>query len=208
MSGLLVDPAEQEQGLGAAELFVSEIPPLTALAARAGLAVLAAAAWPEPGDGELPKLAGFVHSSFNPLVAATAGRCLQRRGERAPAPVTAIVLATSLGDVASAAHVAEAVDTGGRVGPLFFFQSVPNAVAGHVAARWRLTGPVVCVDSTDAALTVARLLLADGDADEVLVILLEQAAVPEAITGANHDTAAAVLLADSTADGTAERGTS
>jgi hypothetical protein len=198
MSGLLVDP--QEQGLGAAELFVEEIPPLTALAARAGLDVLAAADWPQPGDGELPKLAGFVHSTFNPLVAAVAGRCLQRREESAPPMVTGIVLVTALGDVASAAHVAGAVDTGGRVGPLFFFQSVPNAVAGHVAAKWGLTGPVVCVDSTDAGLTVARLLLADGDAGEVLVILLEQAAAPEAVTGTSHDTAAAVLLA--------ERGTS
>lgn len=194
MSGLLMDPAEQ--GLGAAELFVEDIPPLTALAARAGLDVVAAADWPEPGDEELPKLAGFVHSSFNPLVAATAGRCLQRRAESAPPAVTAIVLVTSLGDVASATHVAEAVDAGGRVGPLFFFQSVPNAVAGLVASRWRLTGPVVCVDSTDAGLTVARLLLADGDADEVLVILLEQAAAPEAITGTSHDTAAAVLVAE------------
>ena len=34
---------------------------------------------------------------------------------------------------------------GDRVGPLLFFQSVPNAVAGHVAARWGLTGPVVCL---------------------------------------------------------------
>ncbi|MEV4517178.1 beta-ketoacyl synthase chain length factor [Dactylosporangium sp. NPDC049525] len=172
---------------------------------RAGLEVLAAGSWPEPGDEELPKLAGFVHSSFNPLVAATAGRCLQRRLESAPPAVTAIVLVTSLGDVASATHVAEAVDAGGRVGPLFFFQSVPNAVAGHVAARWRLTGPVVCVDSTDAGLTVARLLLADGDADEVLVILLEQAAVPEAITGAGHETAAAVLLAERATERAAER---
>lgn len=203
MSGLILDP--QEQGLGAAELFVEEIPPLTALAVRAGLDVVAAAGWPEPGDEELPKLAGFVHSSFSPLVAAAAGRCLQRRAESAPPAVTAIVLVTALGDVSSAAHVAGAVDTGGRVGPLFFFQSVPNAVAGHVAAKWQLTGPVVCVDSTDAGLTVARLLLADGDAGEVLVILLEQAVVPAAITGTtSHDTAAAVLLAATTA----ERGTS
>ncbi|MET7426425.1 beta-ketoacyl synthase chain length factor [Dactylosporangium sp. NPDC005555] len=196
MTGLLIGPEDQERGLGAAELFVEDIPPLTALAVRAGLDVAAAADWPEPGDEELPKLAGFVHSTFNPLVAATAGRCLQRRAESAPSAVTAIVLVTSTGDVASAAHVAAAVDTGGRVGPLFFFQSVPNAVAGHVAARWQLTGPVVCVDSTDAGLTVARLLLADGDADEVLVILLEQAAAPEAITGTSHDTASAVVVVE------------
>ena len=195
MSGLVVEPNGQ-QGLGSAELLVEDVPPLTALATRAGLEVIAAAGWPEPGDEELPKLAGFVHSSFNPLVAATAGRCLQRRAESAPPAVTAIVLVTALGDVASATHVAEAVDTGGRVGPLFFFQSVPNAVAGHVAAKWQLTGPVVCVDSTDARLGVARLLLADGDADEVLVVLLEQATVPEAITGTSHDTAAAVLVTE------------
>ncbi|GAA1512878.1 hypothetical protein GCM10009827_029130 [Dactylosporangium maewongense] len=196
MSELILDPTEHEQGLGTAELFVEEIPPLTALATRAGLDVVAAADWPEPGDEELPKLAGFVHSSFNPLVAATAGRCLQRRAESAPPAVTAIVLVTSTGDAASAAHVAGAVDAGGRIGPLFFFQSVPNAVAGHVAAKWGLTGPVVCVDSTDAGLDVARLLLADGDAGEVLVVLLEQATVPEAITGTSHDTASAVVVVE------------
>jgi hypothetical protein len=178
--------------LGTAELFVEQLPPLTALAARAGLDVTAAADWPEPGDEDLPKLAGFVHSTFNPLVAATAGRCLQRRPASASPAVTAIVLVTALGDVASAAHVAAAVDGGGRVGPLFFFQSVPNAVAGHVAAKWGLTGPVVCVDSTDAGLAVARLLLADGDADEVLVVLLE--------TGTGHETASAVLLAECTVE--------
>ncbi|GAA2601811.1 hypothetical protein GCM10010399_35720 [Dactylosporangium fulvum] len=172
---------------------VEDLVPLTAEAARTGFAVVAAAGWPEPGDERPPALAGFIHSAFNPLVAAVAGRCLQRRPESASTgdgpPTTGIVLVSALGDVASAAHVAETVDRGGRVGPLFFFQSVPNAVAGHIAARWGLTGPVACVGDTASGLDAARLLLADGDAGEVLLV-----EVRHDTTG--HETAAAVLVAD------------
>ena len=62
------------------------------------------------------------------------------------------VMVTALGDVTSATRVAAAVDAAGRVPPLQFFQAVPNAVAGHLAARWQLTGPVVCVSGTAAGL--------------------------------------------------------
>jgi len=194
--------------------------PLTARALQAGLDVRAAAEWPEPGDEEPPKLAGFVHSTFSPLVAGVAGRCLQRRPEsasptviptRTPAAglfpagrdadadatldtepaVVGLVLVTALGDADSAAHVGAAVDAGGRIGPLFFFQSVPNAVLGHVAARWALTGPVVCVGGTESGLDIARLLLADGDADEVLLVELTSAS-----TDGTDGIAAAVLVAD------------
>ncbi|MET7396060.1 hypothetical protein ABZS66_21455 [Dactylosporangium sp. NPDC005572] len=160
-------------------------------AQRAGLAVAASAAWPEPGDGPPPALAGFVHSAFNPLVAAVSGRCIERHRESAPTrtATTAVVLVSAVGDAASAAHVAGAVDHGGRVGPLFFFQSVPNAVAGHVAARWSLTGPVVCVGDTAAGLDVARLLLADGDADEALLVELRH-------DTAGRETATAVVVAE------------
>lgn len=66
--------------------------------------------------------------------------------------------------------------------PLLFFQSNPNAVLGLVAARWKLTGPVVAVSPLGTvpgemppdALELAALLLADGDADQVLVIAAEQ----------------------------------
>jgi hypothetical protein len=149
-----------------------------------GLRVLAEARWPEPGDDAPPTLPGFVHSSFSPVVAAVADRCLTRRhGERpAPPPVaarTAVVLVSAAGDRASAAHVRATVATGGRPGPLFFFQSVPNSVAGHVAARWGLGGPVVCVAPTGDPLAEgaaeAELLRHDGDADETLLIMIEQA---------------------------------
>jgi hypothetical protein len=131
-----------------------------------GLIQLAAAEW--AAGIEPPRLAGFVHSGFSPLIAAVAGRCLE--AAPGPEPDTALVLVSDLGDVDSAVHVAAAVDGGARVGPLFFFQSVPNAVLGHIAAKWALHGPVSCVCDTTSGLDTARGLLADGDARRVLLI--------------------------------------
>ncbi|WP_329172151.1 hypothetical protein [Streptomyces sp. NBC_01477] len=162
---------------------------LAGQAEAAGLRVLAAAAWPESAaDRVPPPLAGFVVSSFSPLAAETARRCLARR-PAAAAAVTAVIVVSPLGDLAGAVHVAGVVEGGGRPGPLLFFQAVPNAVAGHVAARWELTGPVVCVGDTGAGLDVAALLLEDGDADEALLVRVDQAA-----TAAARDRAGAVLL--------------
>ncbi len=86
--------------------------------------------------------------------------------------------------------------------PLLFFQSNPNAVLGHIAARWQLTGPVVAVSPDGAApgevppdaLELAELLLADGDADQVLVIAAEQTDPGEAHAPL-ADRAVAVLVA-------------
>lgn len=168
---------------------------LAEAADAAGLRVLASAAWPESAaDRVPPPIAGFIVSSFSPLVAETARRCLGRWADEGSAgPVTAVVVVSPLGDLAGAVHVAEAVDGGTRLGPLLFFQAVPNAVAGHVAALWRLTGPVVCVGDTRGGLDVAALLLADGDADQALLIRVDQAHTA-ADTPAAHDRAAAVLL--------------
>jgi hypothetical protein len=164
---------------------------LHAAAAAAGLTVLASASWPQTdADGEVPALAGFIESNFSPLLAEVAARAL--RGRAAPPPpgtVTAIVMVTALGDVTSAARVAAAVDAGNRVPPLQFFQSVPNAVAGHLAVRWHLTGPVVCVSGTRAGLDVAALLIEDADADEVLVVRVDLA-----VTEGDRDCGAAILL--------------
>ncbi|MFC0006512.1 beta-ketoacyl synthase chain length factor [Micromonospora siamensis] len=161
-----------------------------------GPVVLARAAWPEPGDAAPPPLPGFVHSPFHPLVAAVAQRCLSRRPEgTAPGERTAVVLVSARGDRPSAEQVRTAVAGGARVGPLFFFQSVPNSVAGLVAARHGLRGPVVCLAPTgdpqaDGTAEV-DLLLYDGDADEALLVLIEQA--PDA-----PGTAVAVLLGGGT----------
>ena len=164
---------------------------LHAAAAAVGLRVCSSAAWPETGaDGEVPALGGFIDSSFSPLLAEVAGRALRRRGQPGePGTVTAIVMVTALGDVTSAARVAAAVDAGQRVPPLQFFQAVPNAVAGHLAARWQLTGPVVCVSGTTAALEVAALLIGDADADEALVVRVDLA-----VTDGDEDRAAAILV--------------
>jgi hypothetical protein len=169
---------------------------LRAAAAAAGLTVLSSACWPEEeDDGEVTPLPGFIESTFSPLIAEVGARALSRRDPpRADDMVTAIVLVTALGDVTSAVRVAAAVDTGRRVPPLLFYQSVPNAVAGYLAARWRLTGPVACLSGTWAALEAAALLIDDADADESLVVSVDLAR-----TGDDRDRAAAVLVAKTTA---------
>jgi hypothetical protein len=164
---------------------------LHAAAAAAGLTVSSSASWPETdADGEVAALAGFIESNFSPLLAEVAGRALRRRGKPQPSgKVTAVVMVTALGDVTSATRVAAAVDSGKRVSPLMFFQSVPNAVAGYLAARWHLTGPVVCVSGTSAGLDLAALLIDDADADEALVVRVDLA-----VTGGDGDHGAAILV--------------
>ena len=164
---------------------------LHAAAAAARLTVSSSACWPETdADGEPAALAGFIESNFSPLLAEVAGRALRRRGKPQPsAAVTAVVMVTALGDVTSATRVAAAVDSGARVSPLMFFQSVPNAVAGYLAARWHLTGPVACVSGTSAGLDMAALLIDDADADEALVIRVDLA-----VTRGDEDRGAAILV--------------
>jgi len=152
------------------------------------LAELATATLPE---GTVPPpLPGFVVSSFSPLAAAAADRCLAARHGSPPAADdlgerTAVVLVSGSGDARMTEHVARAVDDGTRIGPLLFFQAVPNSVAGHIAARWGLRGPVVCLcpvgDPRAEGLAQARLLIDDGEADEVLVVEVEQPGAAHAL---------------------------
>jgi 3-oxoacyl-(acyl-carrier-protein) synthase len=164
---------------------------LAAAAAAADLTVSSSASWPEAdADDQVTPLAGFIESNFSPLLAEVAVRALRSRAQpQASGKVTAIVVVTALGDVTTATRTAAAVDAGARVSPLLFFQSVPNAVAGYLAARWHLTGPVVCVSGTSAGLDVAALLIADGDADEALVVRVDLA-----VTEGDADRAAAILV--------------
>ncbi|MFG3054865.1 hypothetical protein ACGFZP_28485 [Kitasatospora sp. NPDC048239] len=167
-----------------------------------GLRILAQAGWPDPDVREpLPPIPGFTASSFNPLVAETAERCLRAHHGAAPAPGrTALLLASAGGDRATARAIEEAAASDRRVPPLLFFQSNPNAVLGHIAARWGLTGPVVAISPAATrpgrvpqdALDLAELILADGDADQVLVIAAEQA---DAGQGADHAVALLVTTA-------------
>jgi hypothetical protein len=115
--------------------------------------------------GEPPGVPGFVVSAFNPMAVAAAERCLADAPER---PSRTGVVLVSDGDRTSAEHVRRLVAEGKRIGPLLFFQSVPNSVAGWIAAKWDLRGPVVCV--TDGGFDEAELLIGDGDADQVLIV--------------------------------------
>jgi hypothetical protein len=167
--------------------------------AASSSAILAEARWPRaPGDTVKP-IPGFIASSFSPLVAEVAQRCLrgyfgtppadQARGER-----TGVLLASASGDLGTAVENARAVDEGRRVPPLLFFQSNPNAVVGYLTARWGLSGPVVCTIPSGEALADARecaaLMIADGDADAVLVIVADQARPGSG----GHDHAVALLI--------------
>jgi 3-oxoacyl-(acyl-carrier-protein) synthase len=170
--------------------------------ALAGLRVRACAHWPTASDngrGQPSPIPGFVESTFSPLVADAGHRCLLACYGAPPVPAddgerTAILIVSRYGDVQSAAAVARAVDKGERVGPLMFYQSVPNAVAGHLALTWGLRGPVVCVspaaDPVAQTVQLAGLLVAEGDVDRVLVILAEQGCV-----NGGRDYALAALVA-------------
>ncbi|HEX9034472.1 MAG TPA: beta-ketoacyl synthase chain length factor [Streptosporangiaceae bacterium] len=145
-----------------------------------GTTVLARAHWPAGQVQSLPAVAGFVVSAFSPLAAALADLCLTSYfgdppGDPALGERTAIVLASGTGDLPTAAAVASAVTEGRRVPPLLFYQSNPNAVAGHIAARWGLAGPVTCTvsaaDPLAEAMSDAALLIADGAAHAALVIV-------------------------------------
>jgi hypothetical protein len=147
------------------------------------LVVLARAEWPTDPAARLPALPGFITSSFSPLAAEVAEQCLRRYLGAPPASPdlgerTAVVLASSTGDIATAAAVASAVDEGRRVPPLLFFQSNQNAVVGYIAARWGLAGPVACTipaaDALTDAMASAVLLIEDGDASAALVIVADQ----------------------------------
>jgi hypothetical protein len=150
--------------------------------AAGGPAVLARSQWPATEDDTLTPVAGFTLSTFSPLVAEVAERCLRARYGAPPAVpahagVTALVLASARGDVTTTEAAAAAAGEGRRVPPLLFFQSNPNAVLGWVAARWELTGPVLSIapagDLLADGTAVAELLIADGEAAEVLVIAAE-----------------------------------
>lgn len=194
---------------------VSVDPVVRSAVATGRLRVLARAYWPEATDegAAPPAVPGFIVSSFNPLVIEVAERCLRRVFGEPPAAEprraagVGILLSSAGGDQGTARALAEAVAAGARVPPLLFFQSNPNAVLGHVAARWGLAGPVIslgpaatgrcetpeqtCRLSLTEALTAAAVLIGDGDAREALVLAVEQGTVP----GAAGDRAVALYVA-------------
>ncbi|MEN3584862.1 beta-ketoacyl synthase chain length factor [Streptomyces sp. ZYX-F-203] len=162
------------------------------------LTVLARATWSAADDDRPPSLPGFTASPFAPIIAHVADRCLAAWHERPPVPDdraegTAVVMVSRLGDMATEAAVVDSVDRGTKASPLLFYQSVPSAVLGVVSARWNLGGAVVCVspagDPLEDGRDLAGLLIEDGDARDVLLVLVELATREDLV-----DRAEALLL--------------
>ena len=158
-------------------------PPGPLAGTAGGLVVLARSVWPARPPAALPAVPGFVLSSFSPLAAHLAELCLIQYFGSPPADPgrgrqTAIVLASTTGDVGTAVEVAKAVDQGRSVPPLLFYQSNPNAVAGHIATRWGFEGPVTCTVPARRgladAMDSAALLIEGAEAEAALVILADQ----------------------------------
>lgn len=124
---------------------------------------------------------GFVVSSFNPMVNAVAGACAEELSEAERAG-TALLLATVLGDIVTADTASLRLAEGHHHNPLLFYQSIPNAILGHVARRYGLAGAVTCVagfaDVVGEALEVAEIALLSSDAEQVLLVYVEQASTP------------------------------
>ncbi|MFJ5264912.1 beta-ketoacyl synthase chain length factor [Streptomyces sp. NPDC088387] len=149
------------------------------------LTVLARTAWSADTDERPPNLPGFTASPFAPIIAHVADVCLRERHQEPPVPAEradsiAMVLVSQLGDMATEAAVVGSVDTGSKASPLLFYQSVPSAVLGFVSARWGLGGPVICIspagDPLTEAMDLAELLIEDGSAGDVLLVLVELSA--------------------------------
>ncbi|MGW0705571.1 beta-ketoacyl synthase chain length factor [Streptomyces sp. NPDC002643] len=148
------------------------------------LTVVARASWSADSGEQPPNLPGFTASPFAPIIAHIADACLSERFGEPPlaaerAEDTAMVLVSRLGDMATEAAVTGSVDTGSKASPLLFYQSVPSAVLGVVSARWGLGGPVICVspagDPPAEGMDLAELLIEDGSAGDVLLVLVELA---------------------------------
>lgn len=148
------------------------------------LTVLARASWCAATDQRPPDLPGFTASPFAPIIAHVADLCLTARYQGAPVPPdraesTAMVMVSQLGDMATEAAVVGSVDQGTKASPLLFFQSVPSAVLGVVSARWNLGGAVISIspagDPLAEGMDLAQLLIEDGSARDVLLVLVELA---------------------------------
>jgi hypothetical protein len=90
-----------------------------------------------------------------------------------------MVVVSQLGDMATEAAVVGSVDKGTKASPLLFFQSVPSAVLGVVSARWNIGGAVLSIcpagDPLAEGMDLAQLLIEDGGATDVLLVLIELA---------------------------------
>ncbi|MFD3308107.1 hypothetical protein [Streptomyces sp. NPDC058694] len=127
------------------------------------------------GDIPLPRLPGFVESAFSPLAYEAARLCLAEPpgdGSR-----TAVALASTAGDTATADLASRRMVSGRVHNPLLFMQATPNSVLGYLSREFAITGQMFSLSTLDDPVTellsMADLLLEDPEVDRVLVIGVE-----------------------------------
>lgn len=132
---------------------------------------------PDGSPGEpvkLPKVPGFVESSFSPLIRAVVARCLDGEPLGDDGATTALVLATTFGDATTSDLGSRLLTSGQVANPLLFYQSVPTTILGVIARDFGITGPTMCFsarsDLRGEALDLVDVLLADEGVDQVLLV--------------------------------------
>lgn len=161
-------------------------------------------------DEELPDVPGFFLSRFAPALREAARRCLSHltleelsalRGSR-----TAIVLGSAFGDTATMEVVGRELAERSVVQPLLFHQAVPTPILSLIARDYGITGAISCVstmeDTSADAHAVAQIILAEDDADAVLVIVADLEPTERTRTRAGELTGVAVTPPDGTTTAT------
>jgi hypothetical protein len=142
----------------------------------------------EPGDVEHSQwdparpsgarpIPGFIESSFNPLVYAAVRRLFDsgafRGGDK-----TALLLGSMFGDATTTDLASRLLIQGKPDNALLFYQSVVNSVVGYIARDMGISGTTLCQSGgglTSMLLEQASLLLASGDANQVILVGAEVA---------------------------------
>lgn len=129
----------------------------------------------QSGDIPLPRLSGFVESSFSPLAYEVSRQCLTERpgdGSR-----TAVALASLMGDTTTADLASRRMVSGRVHNPLLFMQATANSVLGYMSREFGITGQMFSLSTLDNPVTellaMAELLLEDPGLDRVLVLGVE-----------------------------------
>lgn len=150
-----------------------------------------------PLTAELAPVPGFIESTFNPLVYRIIQMHLESGNIHQPEKL-AIILASAMGDTATADCASRNLLAGQVHNPLLFYQSVPNSILGYASRQFGFTGRMTALahqgDGLSALLEIATLYSELPDVGQVLVIGVEL-----------HSTRADELLAELSGDAAAMR---
>ena len=129
--------------------------------------------WQEAGPTDAPPVPGFIESAFNPLVYAVIRRLFDLEAFSA-GEQTSLLLGSLFGDATTNDLASKQLIQGKPDNPLLFYQSVMNSIVGYITREMGITGTTLCTTSfgnmTSALLEQAELLLASGDARQVIIV--------------------------------------